>query len=99
MAPGPVLTEHFNIKGKKGKFLRGKGCTNCQGIGYRGRASIGELLVLSDELSEHILHRPTTAQLEQLAIAAGMEPIVEDGLKKAMKGITSLEELIRVLPT
>lgn len=97
--PGPVLLEHFKIKGKKGKFLRGKGCAHCQGIGYRGRASLGELLTLTPELAEHILHRPTTAQLELLAIKAGMEPLVEDGLKKALKGITSLEELVRVLPT
>lgn len=96
--PGPVLLAHFNVKGKKPKFVRGKGCNNCQGIGYRGRASIGELLRVGPEIAEHVLHRPTTAQLHATAIKHGMETLAGDGLKKAVKGITTLDELLRVLP-
>lgn len=95
--PGAVLLSHFEIKGKK-QFFKGKGCAKCQSIGYRGRASIGELLLVTPDLAEHVLDRPTTAQLHQTAVKGGMETLLEDGLKKALKGITTLEELVRVLP-
>jgi type II secretory ATPase GspE/PulE/Tfp pilus assembly ATPase PilB-like protein len=97
-SPGAVLLEHFGVKGKKARFFRGQGCPACQGIGYRGRASIGELLTVGPELAEHILQRPTTAQLHTTALKCGMEPLAQDGLQKAQKGITTLEELVRVLP-
>lgn len=97
--PGPVLRAHFNMKGKKGTFFKGKGCDACQGIGYRGRASLGELLVVNTAMAQHVLERPTTEHLHATAVKQGMESLAEDGLKKALKGITTLEELLRVLPT
>lgn len=96
--PSPVLVQHFAGKSKKAKYVRGVGCDKCKGIGYRGRASIGELLQVTSEIAEHVLHRPTTAQLHATAVAGGMETLAQDGLKKAQKGITTLEELVRVLP-
>ena len=97
--PDPLLLDHFEITNKRTKLYCGEGCDACNGIGYRGRASVGELLHVSQEFSEAVLTNATTASLHELAVNEGMESLAEDGLKKAKKGITTLEELIRVLPT
>ncbi len=97
--PDPVTLEHFGIAKSRAKFYQGMGCESCIDIGYRGRASIGELLLVNDEFSEQVLHRATTAKLYETAKKLGMETMSEDGLKKARKKITTLEELVRVLPS
>ena len=96
--PAPLFFEHFGLKPNQGPFYRGKGCKICQGIGFRGRAAIGEMLMVDLPIAEAVLERPTTAQLEKIAVAQGMETIAQDALKKVKKGITTLEELVRVLP-
>ena len=98
--PEQIYFEHFGLTPKKSvKFYRGEGCSACQEIGYRGRASIGELLQVDAAFAELILERHTTAHLQQYAQKNGMVTIAEDGLNKAQKGITTLDELVRVLPT
>lgn len=96
--PEPIYGEHFSLKPSQTQFYRGKGCKLCQGIGYRGRAAIGEILMMEQAIAEYILERPTTAQLHKLAVSKGMETLADDAMKKAKKGITTLEELVRVLP-
>ncbi len=96
--PDPVLLKHFGFEDEPGPFFRGAGCEKCQGIGYRSRASIGELLEVGTGLAEYILERPTTAQLNQMAVKQGMETLAVDGLRKAKLGVTTIEELVRVLP-
>jgi len=97
--PSAVLLERFGLAKSRAKFFAGKGCPACKGIGYRGRASIGELLEVTEEVGQTILHRPTTSQLQDAAVRDGMETLEGDGLKKARKGITTLDELFRVLPS
>lgn len=96
--PPPAIRDRFLAQKKRAKFFRGEGCDVCNNIGYRGRATIGELLTVDQELTEAILEGPTTAQLEKLAVNRGMQTMSEDGLEKATKGITTLDELLRVLP-
>ncbi|HOK08328.1 MAG TPA: GspE/PulE family protein [Candidatus Hydrogenedens sp.] len=96
--PHPSVYSFFDLKNTKETFYRSKGCSLCQYIGYRGRACIGELLYVTSAIEELILKHPTVSQLHTLAVSLGMETMAEDGLKKARKGITTLEELIRVLP-
>jgi type II secretory ATPase GspE/PulE/Tfp pilus assembly ATPase PilB-like protein len=96
--PDPLLLKHFDLEKSKAKFFRGKGCETCNGIGYRGRAAVAELLNVSTELAEFVLSRPTTSQLHKMAVAAGMETLTDDALGKARKGISTIEELVRVLP-
>jgi len=74
-------------------FYRGAGCETCQGIGYRGRTGLFELLVLDDRLREFILTRPSTSQI---ARETGLVPLREDGWKKVAEGVTTIEEVIRV---
>lgn len=98
--PSKASLEFFGLSANsKAKFFKGEGCDTCYNIGYRGRASIGELLLVTQAISDYVLTRPTSVQLEEIAIDEGMETLADDGLFKAQQGITSLEELIRVMPT
>jgi len=96
--PEPMIIKRFGQDEKNCKFYRSTGCDACNGIGFRGRASIGELMLVNQAIGEIVLTRPTTSQLHQIAIEQKMETMATDGYRKARKGITTLEELIRVLP-
>ena len=78
-------------------FRQGKGCPACAGIGYRGRAAVGELLLMDDEMAELVLARRRTSELHERAVESGMCPIAQDGLERACTGQTTLEELSRVI--
>ncbi|PIQ83216.1 MAG: type II secretion system protein GspE [Candidatus Omnitrophica bacterium CG11_big_fil_rev_8_21_14_0_20_63_9] len=78
------------------QFRRGKGCGACNQTGYRGRTGVFELLVLKDELRLAVLERSTTSLFKH-AIASGMRTMLADGLEKAAKGLTTVEEVLRVL--
>jgi type IV pilus assembly protein PilB len=78
-------------------FQRGKGCKECRGYGYRGRTGIFELLDIDDKLRELITRPATTAELRAAAIEAGMTTMLQDGIEKAAQGITTVEEVLRVL--
>ncbi len=74
-----------------------KGCETCDGIGYKGRMGIFEVMVMSDAVKDAITNNDVAEHhLMQIAIADGMVPMVTDGVVKASKGITSLDEVFRV---
>jgi general secretion pathway protein E/type IV pilus assembly protein PilB len=81
-----------------GAFLRGAGCPHCEGTGYRGRLGIFELLVLDDEISQMIHERPGGPRLRELARARGMRSLREDGARKVIAGLTTIEEVVSVTP-
>ncbi len=96
--PDSSLVAQYGIEKGSGSFRRGAGCEKCQGIGYRGRTAMGELLLVNDEISELILDRSRTQVLHEAALRGRMVTLVEDGVGKAEEGLTTLEELRRVLP-
>jgi len=75
---------------------RAVGCPHCGGTGYAGRISIVELLVMSDALRSMVMRHVTAGELRQQAIAEGMQTLFENGLAKAVAGITTIEEVVRV---
>ena len=77
-------------------FYKGRGCSACNRTGYRGRTGIFELMAITEELREAILGKPSAKQLFDLAREAGLHTLREDGIEKAVKGITTLEEIARV---
>ncbi|WP_341502605.1 type II secretion system ATPase GspE [Gallaecimonas sp. GXIMD4217] len=77
-------------------LYRPKGCEQCQGSGYFGRVAIQELLVMSDALRRLVLDHADAAKLLAVAKQDGMHSMYEDGCRKALEGITSIEEVIRV---
>jgi general secretion pathway protein E len=64
--------------------------------GYLGRTTIMEFLVMNDELRRAVMRRAGMGEIEQIARAAGMRTMYEDGLSKALQGHTTLEEVLRV---
>jgi type IV pilus assembly protein PilB len=75
---------------------QGKGCAECNGLGYRGRHAITEFLDLTDPIKELILERRPSSELRKAAIAAGMTSLRESGLEKVFRGETTLKEVNRV---
>ncbi|MDP3994012.1 MAG: GspE/PulE family protein [bacterium] len=78
------------------KLYAGAGCKSCGDSGYKGRLAIFEVLPLSDKLKEQILGRESAAKLGETARVEGMITMKQDGLIKALKGLITLEEVIRV---
>jgi general secretion pathway protein E len=73
-----------------------KGCKECGQTGFIGRVSIMEMLPMSDHLRTHVMRHATSAELRAEAIKEGMVTMYEDGMKKAMHGVTTFEEVLRV---
>lgn len=78
-------------------FYRGRGCDHCKMTGYKGRVGIFELLAISDRLRSLILQRSSTAEIKQCAMEEGMKNMPDDGLRKVLDGLTTIEECLRVV--
>ncbi len=78
-------------------FFKGVGCPDCNNRGFRGRIGIYELLTITEELSEMIIRRAPVSEVTQAAIAAGMTTLMRDGLDKVKRGMTTIEEILRVI--
>ncbi len=90
----------FNFRAEPGKpvtFFRGQGCTTCRETGYKGRVGIYELLTVNSELNELIVKHASVQELKEAARAADMRTLQEDGLKKVVEGMTTIEEVMRVV--
>jgi type II secretory ATPase GspE/PulE/Tfp pilus assembly ATPase PilB-like protein len=96
--PAESLRAPYGIVPESGQFREGQGCPECEGIGFRGRTAIGELLTVDETISSLILDRSRTVSLHQAAVAAGMKTLESAGIDCATAGVTTLEELRRVLP-
>ena len=79
-------------------FYRAKGCEACRGMGYRGRLAIHEILILDDTVRERVVAEADWASVQQAALAAGMKTMCRDGIDKAARGLTSVEEILRIVP-
>jgi type II secretory ATPase GspE/PulE/Tfp pilus assembly ATPase PilB-like protein len=74
-------------------LYRGKGCAHCNHSGYRGRAGIHELLVATDQMKRLIANKARVSEMLQAAKEHGMTTLVQDGILKAMEGITDLKQV------
>jgi type IV pilus assembly protein PilB len=78
-------------------FTVGDGCDNCDGTGYKSRIGIHEVLEVNDDIRSLIVSRADASQIKQAAIKNGMKTMLEDGLDKARRGITTIEEVVRII--
>jgi general secretion pathway protein E len=78
------------------RLYRAVGCAECGNTGYSGRVSIVELLVMSDAIRSLVMRHVTSGEVRQQAIAEGMQTMYENGLSKAVAGVTTIEEVLRV---
>ncbi len=79
-----------------GTAYRGRGCERCLHTGYRGRCGIFELLPMNAEMKALVLRTADANEIRRKALADGMVSLVEDGRRKVLQGITTIEEVYRV---
>ena len=84
--------------GKALTLHRPKGCEHCGNTGYAGREAILEMLQMSDSIRDLVLKRCDVGDITREAVAQGMVPMRDDGLRKALAGETTIEEVLRVTP-
>jgi type IV pilus assembly protein PilB len=85
------------ILGTVSELCAAQGCESCLGSGFKGRRAIFEALVVDDDFHDPIVEAASPAHLEQLALSKGMHSMLMDGLRKAGLGLTSVEEVLRVV--
>ena len=73
------------------------GCEHCNYLGYRGRMGIFEFLLVTDRIRQLLLEQASESELERVARSEGMRSLLEDGLQKCQEGLTSLDEVLRVI--
>ena len=78
------------------KLYRPKGCPKCNGMGYRGRIGIFEVLTINEDIEKLILEMAGETDLALAAMEAGLVTMLQDGILKAVKGITSIDEVKRI---
>jgi type IV pilus assembly protein PilB len=80
-------------------FQKGRGCSNCQHTGYKGRVGIFELLILNEFVRNAIIEMKTSQEIRQISIeSAGLVTLLEEGIFIAASGITTIDEVLRCLP-
>ncbi len=77
-------------------FFHGRGCESCNNTGYRGRIVINEVLVADEEIRASILRKAGAGEIKDIAVKNGMTTMLVDGFKKAVSGVTTIEEVLRV---
>ena len=93
--PNPELALRLNVPDNK--FYAGQGCKNCEATGYRGRTVISEIMLLSPRIQKAIMERADASLIREIAREEGMQTMLEDGVQKAINGVTTLEEVARVV--
>ncbi|MBN2505952.1 MAG: Flp pilus assembly complex ATPase component TadA [Verrucomicrobia bacterium] len=81
------------------RFWQGAGCEQCRQLGYQGRLGIYEILIMSEQIRSHILHRAAASTIAQAAIKEGMRTLRVDGWRKVKARLTTIEEVLRVTQT
>jgi len=101
--PLPELVEKLGLARLAGSrpllLHRAKGCEACNHTGYRGRSAIVEVLSVDDPIRQAILKNTDAGAIERLACEAGMQSMYAHGLKKALAGVTTIEDVMRVTRT
>src|SRR4051794_27320196 len=81
---------------KKANFMKGKGCSHCNKTGYRGRMGIYELMGMTSQIRDMTFKGEPTQNIRKMARKQGMRTLFEDGMIKALKGLTTVDEVLRI---
>ncbi|MCG2712626.1 MAG: GspE/PulE family protein [Candidatus Omnitrophica bacterium] len=85
----------IDVQSEKVALYKSVGCDKCSKSGYKGRIAVIEAFIVDDEIKQMILNRVSDVEIKRYLTSQGMESLREDAFKKALSGITSLEEVIR----
>ena len=98
--PLPELAERLGLEAlaESGqlRLWRAAGCTSCRNTGFSGRTAIVEVLIVDDPIRRAIMDKADSSAIRKLALEGGMQTMAVHGLKKALDGITSVDEVLRV---
>ncbi len=84
------------IEREGGRFYAAKGCEHCGGTGYKGRVAMLEFLSVSETIKKQVMAKSGAVEINKSALAEGMASMLSDGLQKAARGLTTLEEVVRL---
>ena len=87
------VKKRFNFSGPA---FKGRGCDMCKYSGYTGRTAIYEILVVDDDIRKAVTSSADSESIKKIAVSKGMKTLMESGLEKVRRGITTLEEVMRV---
>src|SRR5262249_35581396 len=96
--PSAEMLMELNLRpddGQGKKFYYGRGCDRCNNTGFRGRMGIFEMVVMNDELRDHISAGASTDQLRSACRRSGMMTLRESGMRAIFNGTTTIEEIVR----
>ncbi len=96
-APTPDLAARLGLPLPGATLYRAAGCDACRGTGYRGRTMILELMVISDPIRALVLRHAEAREIQAEAVRGGMQSMYAHGLRKALAGETTIEEVVRVI--
>ena len=89
-----ILKDQF--KNGKLRVYKGKGCDICHQTGYLGRVGIFEVLLVGEEIKQAIVDKKDASVIQSIAVKNGMTTMFQDGIKKMLQGVTTLDEILRV---
>ena len=89
--------EEVDAEGEIPQVYRAVGCSACANTGYRGRKALAELMPMSEEIERMIIEGGSVDEIHRLAVSQGMVTLRQSGLRKAIEGETTLEEVLRVV--
>lgn len=97
----PELAEELDLArflpaGDVPRLCEARGCEHCAETGYRGRLALSEVLVMSNELRALVMRHADAVELQRQAVAEGMQPMYQEGLRKCVAGLTTLDDVLRV---
>ncbi|MEK7616346.1 MAG: GspE/PulE family protein [Patescibacteria group bacterium] len=90
-----VLPDH--LVAKDSQFFASKGCAECGNTGFASRVAIHEVLEMNDEIRDAVMKRINASEIRKLAMSKGMTTMLEDGFQKVLLGLTTIEEVLRVV--
>ena len=91
-----MITEKMQKKIENLTLFKGEGCRVCSESGFGGRLGIFELLQMTEAIKELVMHQANSSEITNQAISEGMTSLIEDGLKKAFSGETTIDEVLRI---
>jgi type IV pilus assembly protein PilB len=91
------MREFIKLQGfEQNAFFKGEGCDKCRKTGYCGRAGIHELLLMDDTLRDIVTRNTDVTQLRKYCRERGLVTLRQDGFEKVLKGVTTIDEILRV---
>ncbi|MDO8515936.1 MAG: type II secretion system protein GspE, partial [bacterium] len=90
-----VIPEFDDSKSKT--LFSPKGCEKCDKSGYQSRIGVREVLEVNNEIREMIMKRANAEEIKNAAVRNGMVTMIKDGIEKASQGLTTIEEVLRII--